>query len=262
MNFIYKLFGKGIDDPIEIFKNIPWSKINSFRSDDTELSDIYKKLYILQNEHTSSLDTKQISLVKLYFKNITKKLPKDIIDKIQKELSDKNEINPSIEKAIIPELKSIEPIISKECNENLDCKKIYNDIEWKLLSAFKKDNPKTKETLEKLKYLKDNFIDSFDTNSQQLINLYIKILSKKLDLTTEPKKKFIETDMSNKYCKPFYLDRNDYNCIGTSILSDNDTEKCVLNPNKKIKRNINNIDLDSFCQNNPDYKSKFPQVSL
>jgi hypothetical protein len=67
----------------------------------------------------------------------------------------------------------------------------------------------------------------------------------------------IDTSSSNKYCKPFYLDGNRYHCIRTSLESDNDMERCIYTPNK-----ISNIDLDPFCQNNTDYKSKFPQLLI
>jgi len=266
MKFLYKLFGGNVDDAIEIFKNIPWSKIQSLTSQDQELIDIYKKLFILQNEHKSSLDDKQISLVKLYLKTIIKKLPKDIVDKLSRELSEKTDIRSDKEesKPIVPELKSIDLVISKQCIENIDCKKIFNEIPWKLLPTLKKDDPIIKETLEKLNNLKQNYIELFDQNSQQLINLYIKILSKKIDLPiiSIKENQTIDKKIDQQYCKPTYINGNEYYCIGTNIESDNDTLRCVYNSNKIVKKDINNIDLDPYCQNNISYKSRFQQASI
>jgi hypothetical protein len=273
MNYIYKLFGGDATDPLEIFKNIPWSKINSLTADSPELTDIFKKLYNLQTVHHLSLDQKQLSLVSLYLKTITKKLPKDMIDKLKAELAQQvlskpAEVAPSkpAEVAVLPELKSIEPLMSEVCNRNRECKNEFNGIDWKLLPTLKKEDPKTKETLDQLEHLKSNFLNSFDKNTQQLVNLYIKILRKRLDLTIETpqtqKKVSTNTIALNKYCKPFYLDGNRFNCIGTSVGSDDDKLRCVFNPNKVVNNNINNMDLDTHCENNPDYKSKYLQASI
>jgi len=269
MNFIYKLFGGVNSDPIQIFNSIQWSKINSLGSDDSELLDIYKKLNILQNYHKSSLNDKQISLIKLYLKTIVKKLPKDVVEQVSREISEQKDsikkeevvVEPMTDRPILPELKSVEMVISKKCNENIDCKKIYNEIDWKLVPALKKEDSKTKETLDKLQYLKTNFIDSFDQNSQQLIHLYIKILSKKLDIPVSITES-IHKKVGKKYCKPFYLNGNEYHCIGTNIESENDSSRCVYNSNKIVNKDFNNIDLDPFCQNNREYRSKFLQASI
>jgi hypothetical protein len=286
MNYLYKLlFGGESSDPYELYNSIPWGKINSLSMEDAELLDIYKKLYILHNKYKLSLKSNELSLLLLYFKKLSNKLPKDVIDKIQTEVA--QEAKPEVaspakaavstptkaevstptkaEVAIVPELKSIQPVMSDICNKDTQCKTEFNKIDWKLITTLKKEDPKTKETLDQLEHLKKNFISSFDSNTQQLIKLYIKILRKKLDLTTETKPEIIQTLLSgniNKYCKPFYLDGNSYSCIGTSILSDNDTEKCVYNPNKIVKRNINIIDLDPNCENNIQYKSPFPQAKI
>ena len=277
MNFIYKLFGGGESD--DIYNSIPWKEINSISISDPRINEIYKKLVLLSTKYKSDLTPQQSPLVMLYKKSLAKKLSPEIVEKLTAEAA-APPAEPVIEARSVPEISSLNPILSPVCNLDRECKLEFNEIPWKLLPTLTGDDPKTKESLEHLEHLNLNYRDIFDTNTQQLILLYIKTLKKKLGtnqvkdiassqtISHKTDIKLEKTDIKlekteNKYCKPFYLEGNRHFCVGTSLSYDNDTKRCVFNKDKKVNlTNIDNMDLDPHCENNQEYKSPYPEASI
>lgn len=296
MNFIYKLFGGGESD--DIYNSVPWKEINSISSSDPKIDEIYKKLVLLSTKYKSDLTPQQSPLVMLYKKSLAKKLNPEMVDKLTAEAEAAEPIikaaDPIIKasKPLLETSKPIEevsqpkllnPILSPVCNLDRECKLEFNEIPWKLLQTLTGDDPRTRESLEHLEHLNLNYRDKFDTNTQQLILLYIKTLKKKLginyvkerDISPSPSPVLAKSDnklqktdnklqkTNNKYCKPFYLDGNRHFCVGTSVLSNNDTKRCVFNKDKRVDlTNIDNMDLDPYCENNQEYKSPYPEASI
>jgi len=306
MNFIYKLFGGGGESD-DIYNSIPWKEINIISSSDPKMDEIYKKLVLLSTKYKSDLTPQQSPLVMLYKKSLAKKLSPEIVEKLTAEVLEsaepllevskpieevsqsKLESSKPIEEVSQPILETskpllLNPILSPVCNLDRECKLEFNEIPWKLLQTLTGDDPRTRESLEHLEHLDLHYRDKFDTNTQQLILLYIKTLKKRLGeyrhstpspLLTKTDNKLDTTDnklhktdnklhkTDNKYCRPFYLEGNRYFCVGTSLSSDNDTKRCVFNKDKRVDlTNVDNIDLDPHCENNQEYKSPYQEASI
>jgi hypothetical protein len=292
MNFIYKLFGGGGESD-DIYNSIPWKEINTISSSDPKMDEIYKKLVLLSTKYKSDLTPQQSPLVMLYKKSLAKKLSPEIVDKLTSEVLESAEPLLEVSKPLVETSKPIEevsqpkllnPILSPVCNQDTECKLEFNEIPWKLLQTLTGDDPRTRESLEHLEHLDLHYRDKFDTNTQQLILLYIKTLKKRLGeyrhstpspLLTKSDNKLHTTDnklhktdnklhtTDNKYCRPFYLEGNRYFCVGTSLSSDNDTKRCVFNKDKRVDlTNVDNIDLDPHCENNQEYKSPYQEASI
>ena len=278
MNFIYKLFGGGGESD-DIYNSIPWKEINIISSSDPKMDEIYKKLVLLSTKYKSDLTPQQSPLVMLYKKSLAKKLSPEIVDKLTSEVLESAEPLLEVSKPLVETSKPIEevlqpkllnPILSPVCNLDRECKLEFNEIPWKLLQTLTGDDPRTRESLEHLEHLDLHYRDKFDTNTQQLILLYIKTLKKRLGeyrhstpspLLTKTDNKLQKTN--NKYCKPFYLDGNRHFCVGTSLSSDNDTKRCVFNKDKRVDlTNVDNMDLDPYCENNQEYKSPYQEASI
>jgi hypothetical protein len=306
MNFIYKLFGGGGESD-DIYNSIPWKEINTISSSDPKMDEIYKKLVLLSTKYKSDLTPQQSPLVMLYKKSLAKKLSPEIVEKLTSEVLESAEPLLEVSKPLVETSKPIEevlqpkllnPILSPVCNQDTECKLEFNEIPWKLLQTLTGDDPRTRESLEHLEHLDLHYRDKFDTNTQQLILLYIKTLKKRLGeyrhstpspLLTKSDNKLDKTDnkldktdnkldktdnkldktdnkldkTNNKYCRPFYLEGNRYFCVGTSFASDNDTKRCVFNKDKRVDvNNIDNMDLDPHCENNQEYKSPYQEASI